>query len=258
MIPKRIFYIWLGGKKNTLANICIENWRMMLPDYEVVEINEKTPEWFDFDYEYENNLWFKTVYDLKMWAYAADYMRIKTLYEHGGIYFDTDVTVYKDLTPLLSNKMFAGNCLNNLAELAIFGTEKKHPILEKMINFYNDGIWKSKDYIISRIFTNILNNEYNLILNPNQIIGNDIVNIYPAEYFHPFHYDRQFTHDCITENTYTVHWMNASWHSKLTFYFLSNKHRIPLNTLLKQLEFINQVEKNSKTHITKGCKNDKD
>lgn len=110
MIPKRIYYVW-GYKepKSRLANICLENWRDKLPDFEIIEINENVPGIFDFQKEYENNLWFKTVYDLKMWAYVADYMRIKTLYDHGGIYLDTDVTVYKDFSPLLEHKMFVGN-----------------------------------------------------------------------------------------------------------------------------------------------------
>jgi len=54
MIPKRIFYVWgYGELKSQVANICIENWRMMLPEYEIIEVNEKTTEWFNFDYEYK-------------------------------------------------------------------------------------------------------------------------------------------------------------------------------------------------------------
>ena len=129
MIPKRIFYVWgYGERKSQIANICIENWRMMLPDFNIIEVNEKTPEWFDFDYEYNNNLWFKTVYDLKMWANVSDYIRCKVLYDYGGIYFDTDVTVYKDFSSLLNHKMFIGNCLNNIPEMATFGAQKEHPI----------------------------------------------------------------------------------------------------------------------------------
>ena len=139
MIPKQIFYIWLGGKKNILANICIENWRIMLPDYEIIEINEKTPEWFNFDYEYNNNLWFKTVYDLKMWAYASDYIRFSVLYEHGGLYLDTDITVYQNFNPLLNNQMFIGNMINNIPEMAVIGVIKHHPIMKLLRNFYQEN-----------------------------------------------------------------------------------------------------------------------
>ena len=51
MIPRRIFYVWgFGEAKSKLANICLENWRLQLPDYEIIEINEQTQEWFDFEY----------------------------------------------------------------------------------------------------------------------------------------------------------------------------------------------------------------
>ena len=239
MIPKKIFYVWgYNEPKSRLTNICLENWRLMLPSYDIIEINERSREFFNFDYEYTNNLWFKTVYDLKMWAYVSDYMRVKTICDHGGIYLDTDITIYKVLDDLLSNKMFIGNCLNNIPELAIFGSESQHPFLKKMIDFYQKDIWESSEYIITKIFFNLLTNEYKIFPNMKSIVIHDKISIYPAEYFHPFHYSQEFNNNCITENTYSVHWMGASWHSKVNFYFLANKNRIPLKTLLKQLEFL--------------------
>lgn len=248
MIPKKIYYVWGAGEaKSRLANICIENWRMMLPDYEIIEINETTKELFDFEYEYNNNLWFKTVYDLKMWAYVSDYMRVKTIHAHGGIYFDTDITVYKNFDKFLDNRMFIGNCLNNIPEMAMFGAVAGHEILKDMIDFYSDGIWKSKDYIITQIFTNIARGKYGgkYMVEPdlNKIVKSPHVTIYPPEYFNPHHYSIEFDHKCITQNTHSVHWMGSSWHSKKNLFFLSSKHKIPLKTLLKQLEFIDKVER---------------
>jgi len=251
MIPKKIFYIWLGGEKSKLANICIENWRDKLPEYEIIELNEKSKEWFDFDYEYNNCLWFKTVYDLKMWAYVSDYIRVNVLYNHGGIYLDTDVTVYKDFEPLLNHKMFIGNCLNNVPEMAVFGVEKEHKILKDMIDFYKNEIWKSPLYIISPVFTNILKEKYSIIPSLNENIITDDITLYKPEYFNPYHFSMEFNHNCITKNTYTVHWMGSSWHNRKNLFFLTNKHRIPLKTLLKQLEFIEKTDKNAnqKTEI---------
>ena len=38
MIPKKINYIWLGGKpKSNFANICLETWREKLQGYEIIE-----------------------------------------------------------------------------------------------------------------------------------------------------------------------------------------------------------------------------
>lgn len=242
-IPKRIFYVWgYNEPKKQIVNICLENWRMMLPDYEIIEINEKSKEWFDFDYEYENSLWFKTIYDLKMWAYVADYMRVKTLYEHGGIYLDTDVTIYKDFEPLLKDNMFAGMMINNIPELAIVGAQKNNPILKDMYDFYQNEIWHSKEFIIINILDKILKEKYGVIPNKEQIVKTEYISLYPTEYFYPYHYGYEFKHEYITSNTYTSHWQNASWVKKSTLFFMTNKSRLPLPVLLKQYELFKQVE----------------
>ena len=243
MIPKRIFYVWgYGEAKSRLAEICLENWHLMLPDYEIIEINEKSKEWFDFDAIYASNLWFKTVYDLKMWAYVSDYMRIKTVYEHSGIYFDTDVTVYKDFTPLLTDSMFVGQSWCNIPDPSIFGAEKHNPILKDMLEFYDEKIWESPLYIITQILKETLMDNYHLSMDKTQIISSPEVTIYPTEYFQPFYYTEEFNRKCITPNTYTAHWQNNSWATKRNLYFLSNKHKIPLKVLLKQLELIDKVD----------------
>ncbi|MCQ2562710.1 MAG: hypothetical protein MJ158_03815 [Alphaproteobacteria bacterium] len=109
MIPKRIFYVWgANEKKPRDVLVCIQTWRQMMPDYEIIELNEDDKTYFDYEENLKANKWFRTVYQNKMWAYVADYIRIKVLYEHGGIYFDTDVSVVKSLTPLLKNKCFVG------------------------------------------------------------------------------------------------------------------------------------------------------
>ncbi len=241
MIPKRIFYVWGYNEiKTALANVCLENWRLLLPDFEIIEVNEKTSKWFDFNYEYENNLWFKTVYDLKMWAYVSDYIRAKVIYDHGGVYCDTDITFYKNLAPFLNNKMFLGNQKTNIAELAIFGAVKNHPVLKDIYEFYQDEIWKNSNYIIINIFKELLNrNKYD----------DNLIKIYPFEYFHPKYFYEEFSSDMISPNTVAIHWGNGSWNTKKIRYFLVNKHRIPLNALLKQLDFIEKNDREANKKI---------
>lgn len=243
MIPKRIFYVWSHGeRKSPLANICLENWRMFLPEYDIIELNEKSLAWFDFNFEYEKNLWFKTVYDLKMWAYVSDYMRIKTLFDHGGIYLDTDVTIYKSFDEVLSNCMFIGNTANNIPEMAICGAEPNSVILKKIYDFYQEPIWSSPLFIITNIVKKILEDDFLLKISNDQVIKSKEVTIYPPEYFHPYHYDKEFCRDCITKKTYAVHWGNASWWIKKHIFFLTNKHRMPLPVLLKKLDFLSKAD----------------
>lgn len=37
----------------------------------------------------------KQAYEAKKWAFVTDYMRLDIIYEHGGIYLDTDVELIK-------------------------------------------------------------------------------------------------------------------------------------------------------------------
>ena len=50
----------------------------------------------------------KQAYEAKKWAFVTDYMRLDIIYEHGGIYLDTDVELIKNIDDLLSNEAFAG------------------------------------------------------------------------------------------------------------------------------------------------------
>ena len=214
VIPKRIFYVWFGDKKTTLANVCIDNWREKLPDFEIIEVG-KFSSYFDFEYEYNNCKWFKDVYDRKLWAFVSDYVRTKVLYEYGGIYLDTDITIKKDLSPLLKHNFFIGEESVSRIGVGIFGSKAKHPYLEKVLRFYQNKIYNSPLYIIPDIYTEIYEN------------GNlEDVYVYKTEAFYPFKYQTEYKPECITQNTYTVHWWNASWINSSNLSFLRNKHHL--------------------------------
>lgn len=211
-IPKRIFYVWFGKDKTTLANICIQNWKDKLPDYELAEINEHS-EFFNFEKEYNTCRWFKDMYDRKLWAFAADYARCKALYDHGGIYFDTDITLVKKPDDLLQYPLFIGEEEPARINAGVLGSIMSHPYLDKILDFYNNKIYSSPLYIIPDILTHIYeNNEF------------DNIKIFPPEYFYPFTFRTKFQSECITENSYTIHWWSASWVDSKSNFYLQNKH----------------------------------
>ncbi len=213
MIEKKIFYVWFGDKKPANVYMCLQNWVDKLKGYEFIEIN-KDSKYFDFEYEYNNCRWFKEVYDKKLWAFVSDYVRCKVLYEQGGIYLDTDITFVKDIEPLLNCEFFIGKENDKYISAGIFGCTKKHPLLLRVLEFYNNEIYKSPLYTIPEIFTYIIKNE----------TFSDI-NIYESKYFYPYHYKQDFTPDCITPDTYTIHWWSASWSNFKTKRWLQNKHK---------------------------------
>lgn len=84
-IPKIVHYCWFGmGKKTAIVEKCIQSWKNILPDYEIIEWNED-------NFDINMNQYVKEAYENKKYAFVSDYVRVHVLYNMGGIYFDTDV-----------------------------------------------------------------------------------------------------------------------------------------------------------------------
>lgn len=216
LVSKKIFYVWFGGKKPAMVNMCINNWREKMPDYEIIEINEKSP-YFDFKKAYQTCAWFRTVYDRKMWAFVADYARCKVLYDYGGIYLDTDITICKNLSELPANGFCCAEEKEGLINAAVVICKPKYALLRDLLHFYHNEIFDSPLYTIPAIMSYLITkNKYKNL------------NVYPREYFYPYYpfepYYEDFRPECITPETYTIHWWNASWVSEDNYAFLTTKH----------------------------------
>lgn len=251
MIPKRIFYVWgVNDDKKRDVLACMQSWRQICPDYEIIEINEASTKYFNFQEELKANRWFKTVYERKMWAYVADYIRIKTLYENGGIYLDTDVTVLKPFDKFLNDPAFVGMQNNiketdsNYVEPAILGAQKNNEFLEEILNFYEEGIWNEPIFTMPQIFEKFLQDKYKLFEFPckkqQKIIDLKDINIYPERYFIPFRYREKFTPECIEEDTHTIHWFGGSWTNPEVIYWLMHKH-LPESEQMKHPEIETKI-----------------
>lgn len=217
MIEKKIHYVWFGGDKPEKVLKCIDSWKNLLPEYEIIEWNEKN---FDVEKEIQENKFFRECYKRKLWAFVSDYVRVKVLYEYGGIYLDTDMEIIKDITPLLNTKLFLGYENDYTMSFGIVGTVAKNDIFKKFIEFYEEEIWHSPLHIVTGIFTKILTEKYGDISN----IAKEEVIVYPREYFYPYNHDEEFTEECITPNTYAIHWWGKSWGKNPKVYFLKYKH----------------------------------
>ena len=217
MIEKKIHYIWFGSSKPEKVLKCIESWKEKLPDYEIMEWNEKN---FDIRNEIKKNKFFKECYQRKLWAFVADYVRVKVLHEYGGIYLDTDIEVLKSFDDLLNTEMFLGYENDSKdVNLAVIGIKKNHIVMKKMIEFYEEKIWKSPLYIITGILNNVMKEIYG-----ENFYENSEIKIYSKEYFYPYNHDEIFKPECVKENTYTIHWWDKSWGKNPKVYFLKYKH----------------------------------
>lgn len=238
-IPKRIFYVWgAGEKKRREVNACLLSWKLAMSDYEIIEINEESKEYFDFQKELEENSWFREMYQRKMYAFVSDYIRVKVLYDNGGIYLDTDVFAIKSLDDFITEPAFVGIQGNyneighEWVEPAILGAQKGNEFLKLIIDFYEKQIWHSPLYVIPDIFKHFLALKYDIKRYPNKeeqkIIKLDNITLYPEEYFIPCRFNQEFTLDKIGQLTYTVHLFNGSWNTPEIRYFLKNKHKYPI------------------------------
>lgn len=224
MIPKVLYYVWVGGnEKPDIFYQCLETWKKHLPDYDIVEINESN---FNLKYHLENNSFFKVCYDRKMWAFVSDYMRVVHLYENGGIYLDTDMEIIKDFSKIINKgtEFFAGFEDNNNINAAIFGACKHSQVLKNVLKFYENDIWNSSLYTIPSIFTHILNDYLPINQKLCDSYYSQEIRLFPSYYFYPYHYTAKFSKECLTSNTYGIHWWSHSWNKVDDYIFLNTKH----------------------------------
>lgn len=132
MIPKKIHYVWVGGKEKP-KNIqrCMKTWKKHLKDYEIIEWNESN---FDID----SHPFVAAAYKAKKWAYVSDYIRMYAIYNYGGIYLDTDVLVLDSFDDMLKNKAFVGYENPDFPFTAVFGAEPHHPFIKRILDYYDE------------------------------------------------------------------------------------------------------------------------
>lgn len=211
MIPKIIHYCWFG--KNPLpksAKKCIKSWKRFCPDFKIIEWNEDN---FDINTCPEYVI---QAYNNKKWAFVTDYVRLKVVYEYGGIYMDTDVELVKNIEFLLEYDGYFGFERNYVATGLGFGAIKGLEIVREMMDDYNNLSFINEKGEINlvpcpKLNTKIFEKHGLLLNNEKQIIDENIL-VLPMEYFSPVEYATHKLHK--TKNTVSIHWYMASWHSQ--------------------------------------------
>jgi len=215
MIPKTIHYCWFGG--NPLpkkAQKCIASWKKHCPNYELVRWDEKNCDLDGIPYV-------RYCYQNKKWAYLSDYFRLQAVYEHGGLYFDTDVEVIASMDDLLENKAFF--CFENDQNVASglgFGAEKGSPFIKAMMEQYDYENEESVRLVGCPTLNTRALLPFGLQLNGKKQDLNGAL-ILPAEYMNP--YDDPTGRLSLTDHTVSIHWYSKSalskkaiWRSRIT------------------------------------------
>lgn len=208
MIDKRIHYCWFGGKDlPNEAKECLNSWRKYCSDYEIIEWNETNIDLTENDY-------IREAYEEKKWAFITDYVRLKVLYENGGIYMDTDVEVLKPLDEFLMHEAFSGFEDIDCVHTGIMACEKGNPVIKELLDYYKDkhfimpdGTYDMTTNVVT--ITKYFKNKGLLMNNTFQCI--DGFCFYPKDYFCP---KNHVTGKIVcTNNTYTIHHFSGSWHT---------------------------------------------
>ena len=207
MIPKVIHYCWFGGKElPDLAKKCIASWRKYFPDYEIRQ-------WDESNFDFSACAYASEAYEAKKWAFASDYARFQILYEHGGLYFDTDVEVIRSFSDILENGAFmgcesTGTCNPGLG----LGAQPGMPLYGEVLDMYSqmhflnpDGSYNQKTVV--EYMTQILSGHgFRGGDEPEQVAG---ITVYPKEYFCPMNpVDFELL---VTDKTHSIHHYAASW-----------------------------------------------
>lgn len=211
-LPKTIHYCWFGnGSKSGLILRCIESWKKYAPDCEIIEWNET-------NYDVTKNKYMREAYEKRRWGFVPDFARLDIIYEHGGIYLDTDVELIRPIDVLLAGDGFIGfERADSSGRYSIntgsgFGAEAGDPVIGTMRDIYKDLSFEREDGSLNLDPSPTYNTEALARLglrrdNTLQKIGK--ITVYPSDYFCPV--DWESHKRLITENTYSIHHFDASW-----------------------------------------------
>ncbi len=206
MIPKIIHYVWFGGKPYPKKiKYCIDSWRKFLPEYQFIR-------WDENNFDVNSISFTKQAFEKGKWAFIADYVRMKALYEYGGWYLDTDVEVLKPLSSFEDKRVVFGTDEGG-SLTAVYGTEPHNAIWKKLMDVYestpfilSDGSLNQK--VVNKYIQDVIAPLGYSIKNQYQDLGDDIV-VYPDDYFHVVSLETGEKH--YTENSTCIHWQTMTW-----------------------------------------------
>lgn len=241
-MEKYIHYCWFGNNKlPKLAKKCIKSWKKYLPEYKIIEWNEK-------NFDVNITKFSKQAYEEKNWAFVSDVARVYALKEMGGIYFDTDMMITNYVSDnILEKDFFVGWESDINIAVGVLGAKKGNKIIQKLFDIYsNTNYDKNNLYSITipRMLTQLLTTEYKMKPCPldNQLLAENTY-ILARDYFYPISSDKSLPNS-FTQNTCMIHYYSGSWlprDQKLQFKFSQIFGEKLGNFILKSLVKIKHI-----------------
>ncbi len=210
MIPKIIHYCWFGPKPiPQVESRCIESWKKKFPDFEFILWNEQ-------NFDIKSTSYTEQAYMNKKYAFVSDYVRVKVLFEYGGLYLDTDEEILSGFDKILdTNKNFMGFVTRKFLGCGVMGFYKQHPLMKELLDYYNTHPFLDKNGNIDNIANTTILTDF-LVLQGLKMDGtyqeiNDMI-IYNRDVFYPKKLsDTEFR---MGEDTVAIHYGSSSWMSE--------------------------------------------
>ncbi len=226
-IPKKVHYVWLGEstlpsrfKKN------VDSWKYYNPDYELICWGNESLDLSD--------PFIAAAFNQKAWAKLSDLVRLTAVYNHGGIYLDTDVEVRRPFDPLLSSECFFGyQSLRDTDDPicnAVFGAISGHWFINKVLETFprvsteNINSASTGPELVSSLLVDL-----GLPLGNDERVNVSGVDVFPIHTFYPYHWEEEFSEKCVAESTYTIHHWDMSWHHHGEFFLIRKIREILKN-----------------------------
>lgn len=111
---------------------CLESWKRMCPGWEIRE-------WGDEALGGIDNRYLREAAEHRKWAFAADYLRLKVLNDHGGFYLDTDLELLKPIEEFCADDFTTGfidRSPNVFLNMCFIGAAKGNRLVAEMLDEY--------------------------------------------------------------------------------------------------------------------------
>ncbi|MBU3807460.1 MAG: hypothetical protein H9802_03400 [Candidatus Phocaeicola faecipullorum] len=152
----------------------------------------------------------RNAYDSGLWAFVSDYIRLKALYEYGGIYFDTDVEVKKPFPEeMFEADLVLGYMYECAISTAVIMAAPHHPYIKGLLDLYETmPLYKNKP-------NNAVFNDYTFANYPDFSLNGLAREFAPGCFIYPRYYFEVPTYG--KEGGFSVHHFMGSWHGRKTF-----------------------------------------
>jgi len=140
MIPPVIHYCWFGeGPLPALAEECLGSWGRSCPGYDIRR-------WDEQSFDVAQCTFSRQAHAARKWAFVSDYARLRIIFDHGGIYLDTDVELLQSPDFLREHTAFFGFQQDATIATGLgFGAVPGNPLVGALLAAYESAPFLGPD-----------------------------------------------------------------------------------------------------------------